>query len=400
MLFLAWLLFILPLLGLIHTYMVYPVLMRSLARKKPPFSDFFAEASPELPHVSILSSLFNEEKVIGEKLTSLAELRYPQEKLSIYIASDQSTDRTDEIVSDFAEQHAQVYFFPFRKRRGKPPVINELVEKAIQDHGKGKHHVLIITDANVLLSPEVVYRLARHFTREEVALVDAHMRHTGMQSEGISKVEDQYISGEVYLKHWEGKAWGKMIGPFGGCYAVRSDYFHSVPENFLVDDFYIAMRALEQGGSAINDLEANCYEAVSHTISNEYRRKKRISAGNFQNLSTFRHLCWPLTDQLAFAFVSHKVLRWLGPFFMLSMLWGTLLLMMAGNFLGKWLLLILSIGWFILPALDFLAGKLGIHVFLLRGLRYFMLMNVALLAGFFKFLKGIKSNVWQPTQRN
>jgi hypothetical protein len=98
--------------------------------------------------------------------------------------------------------------------------------------------------------------------------------------------------------------------------------------------------------------------------------------------------------------VSHKVLRWLGPFFMLSMFSGALILALFGNFMGLILLLLLSLAWVVLPIIDFLASQLGIHVFLLRGLRYFMLMNVALLAGFFKFLNGIKSNVWQPTQRD
>ena len=400
MLILAWLLFLLPLVSLIHTYLVYPVMMRSLAKKKPAASDFFAKADPDLPQVSILCSLYNEEKVISDKLISLSQLDFPLKKLAIYIGSDQSTDGTNDLVTDFVESKDHFHFFPFEKRRGKPPVINELFEKATDHHGRGAHHIIVITDANVMMSKEVVFHLVRHFKHPQMALVDAHMRHIGMKADGISQAEDQYISGEVYLKYWEGRAWGKMIGPFGGCYAIRSDYFHPVPANFLVDDFYIAMRALEQGGEAINDLEAICYERVSHDISGEFRRKKRISAGNFQNLLTFWHLCWPLTNSLAYAFVSHKVLRWLGPFFMLSMFSGALILALFGNFMGLILLLLLSLAWVVLPIIDFLASQLGIHVFLLRGLRYFMLMNVALLAGFFKFLNGIKSNVWQPTQRD
>jgi cellulose synthase/poly-beta-1,6-N-acetylglucosamine synthase-like glycosyltransferase len=400
MFLLAWLLVILPFLGLFHTYLFYPWLMRQLALRKTESDVFFAEADPNLPQVSILCSLFNEEAVIEAKLASLAGLQYPPGKLTFYFGSDQSTDQTNAIVAAQAAAQGQFHFFPFGKRRGKPPVINELVEKAIAAHGTGPNHVLIITDANVLLSPQSVYRLVRHFKQPEIALVDAHMQHTGIQTDGISKAEDHYISREVKLKYHEGRAWGRMLGPFGGCYAIRSDYFSPVPPNFLVDDFYIAMGAFERGGLAVNDLEAYCYEAVSHSIKEEFRRKKRISAGNYQNLRRFGYLCWSKDWKLSFAFCSHKILRWLGPFLMLSIGLGAVILTLMGNIPGQVLLINLVVFGLLLPGLDVLLASQGIHWRILRSLRYFILMNIALLAGFFKYLKGIKSNVWQPTKRN
>jgi hypothetical protein len=173
-----------------------------------------------------------------------------------------------------------------------------------------------------------------------------------------------------------------MLGPFGGCYAIRSDYFSPVPPNFLVDDFYIAMGAFERGGLAVNDLEAYCYEAVSHSIKEEFRRKKRISAGNYQNLRRFGYLCWSKDWKLSFAFCSHIILT------------------LMGNIPGQVLLINLVVFGLLLPGLDVLLASQGIHWRILRSLRYFILMNIALLAGFFKYLKGIKSNVWQPTKRN
>src|SRR6056297_2537637 len=122
MLLLAWLLFILPLLGLLHTYLLYPWLMRWLAHRKEASAIFFAKADPDLPQVSILCSLFNVEKVIAEKLSSLTTLIYPDEKLAFYFGSDQSTDRTNAIVEEFAKGRSDFHFFPFGKRRGKPPV--------------------------------------------------------------------------------------------------------------------------------------------------------------------------------------------------------------------------------------------------------------------------------------
>ena len=251
-----------------------------------------------------------------------------------------------------------------------------------------------------MLTPEVLRHLTKHYKREEVVVVDAHMVHTGMKAEGISKAENEYISTEVNLKYMEGLIWGKMIGPFGGCYAIRSNYFTEVPPNFLVDDFYITMKALEQGGQAINDLKAVCYESVSHEIKEEYRRKSRISAGNFQNLTTFRHLWWPPFKALNFAFFSHKILRWLGPFFILLMVLTSGLLALQDMlfyrfFFPLFLFLILGV-----PALDVLSKKLGFNFLPFRAIRYFFTMNLALLEGFFKFVKGIQKGTWEPPKRS
>lgn len=400
MLLLAWLLFYLPLLGLLHSYLFYPYLLRRLARNKEVSSETYSPTDSALPMVSVLCSFFNEDKVITKKLASLEASSYPKEKLAFYFGSDKSTDGTNEALKKFARNRPNVHFFPFAERRGKPSVINELAAKAILEHGRGKQHILLLTDANVIHSPACLYQLVRHFKKREIALVDAHMQHTGVRAGGISKTEDQYISSEVYLKHHEGKVWGTMIGPFGGCYALRSDFFTPVPERFLVDDFFIAMRVFEKGGQAINDLKAYCFEAVNHTIHEEFRRKKRISAGNFQNLRRFANLAWPPTKPLAFAFISHKILRWMGPFFMVKMILGLLILSFLNNITGQVLLLFFVCLWFLLPVMDALLSRMGINWYPLRTLRYFLVMNIALLAGFFKYLKGIKNNVWQPTKRS
>ena len=122
-----------------------------------------------------------------------------------------------------------------------------------------------------------------------------------------------------------------MIGPFGGCYMLRSNYFSKVPDNYLVDDFYIAMEVFRKGGLAINDLSAICTESNSSDILEEFKRKSRISAGNFQNLLTFKNLLWPPFSKLAFNFISHKVLRWLGPLFIATFTILGLILGLSGK---------------------------------------------------------------------
>ena len=390
-------LFLLSGFALVYTYFLYPRFVIWYAKNKKGNTQFFDEDS--LPYVSVLMSVYNEESVIDQKIQSLLQQDYPKHKLSIFIGSDCSADQSDEIVQKYADANPNLFFFPFYERQGKPGVINQLATKAFAKTSD-ENHIFLITDANVILSPVVLKKLSRHFKNPAIAIVDANMVHTGMQVEGISLSEDYYISSEVTLKHSESLIWGKMAGPFGGCYALRASYFCEVPANFLVDDFYIAMKVFEKGGDVINDLEAVCYEAVSHEMMEEFRRKARISAGNFQNLVTFPHLWWPPFRLPAFVLFSHKVLRWLGPLFILIMMVISLLFTIWGVLYYQLFFAALCFGVFILPLLDKSLNKLGLNLFLLRSIRYFMLMNIALAKGFFKFLKGIKHNAWEPPKRN
>jgi cellulose synthase/poly-beta-1,6-N-acetylglucosamine synthase-like glycosyltransferase len=388
--------------ALFHSYLLYPILLRIAAGKKvhAPIYDF----AENLPYVSVLISAYNEEKVIAEKLNSIIANHYPVDKLQIFIGSDCSNDRTNEIVGSFAEKNpGRIHFTAFTQRQGKPMVINQLSEQAFAQQPKLDQHILIITDANVMLAANTIFQLCKHFKDAKIAVVDSNIINPdGKEGNGIAKNEKGYISREVMMKHYEGKAWGAMIGPLGGCYAIRSTYFTEVPKGFLVDDFYIAMKALEKGGKAINELEAICYEDVSSKISEEFRRKTRISSGNFANLSVFWPMLMPWKGALAFAFLSHKVLRWFGPFFIIAAFIANIFLAFAsgGNLFYQILFFLQTFGLFAVPLLDFLAGLLGLHLAPLRYISYFLAMNAALLKGFFNYLKGVRNNVWQPTQRN
>jgi len=381
-----------------HTYLFYPLLLHFLSKKKQPERPRY-EGDDPWPRISVLLSVYNEEEVIQKKLQTLFQSDYPTDLLEIFVGSDASNDRTNEWVQAISRDHSYVHFSAFPERRGKPSVLNDLAAQAFEQNPASTDHLLLITDANVFLEPSTIRVLARHFKDPQIGLVDAHMVNTGQAAPGISRSETQYIQTESRIKNWEGTLWGTMIGPFGGCYLLRSDLFEPVPPHFLVDDFYIAMRAFEKGAQAINDLDARCYEAVSHELKEEFRRKARIAAGNFQNLLRFRHLWLPPFNQLGFAFFSHKVLRWMGPFFLFFMLLSSFALAWGGSKLFLVIFLLQLILWGGVPLLDRILLMLGIHGLWLRSIRYFFAMNLALLAGFFRFLRGIRSGTWEPPKR-
>ena len=372
-----------------YSYFLFPLILQWLARNKKPREDLYLPE--EYPKLSVLISAFNEELVMEEKIDSLLKSDYPPERLEILVGSDASTDRTNEILKHLEDLHPVLHIHLFEDRKGKPGIINELVE-----HSTGE--ILVITDANVMVDSQTLSEIARHFKSEKIGLVDTRMINTRLKIDGISHQEKYYISREVKIKQHESQLWGSMMGPFGGCYAVRRSLYKPVPDNFLVDDFYINMAVLKQGYHCISNVEAKVYEDVSNNLNEEFRRKKRISAGNFQNLAEYGSLLFSSSPGVGFCFFSHKVIRWMVPFLALFTLATSIYLSLYHKL--YLVLAILQLTVIAIPLIDYFLRKIKIHSIPLRFISHFVLMNLALLAGFIKYIGGIKNNVWQPTRRN
>jgi cellulose synthase/poly-beta-1,6-N-acetylglucosamine synthase-like glycosyltransferase len=376
---------------IVYSYVFFPWILSQLAKdhKKP---TPVYNVADELPMVSILISAFNEQEVIEAKLNSVFHTGYPAERFEVLVGSDASQDNTNSIVTLLCLKYPNLKFFPYSQRSGKGNVINRLINQSRGD-------ILIFTDANVMLEKETIFELVKHFKNPQIGLVDSQMVNTNLQNHGISKQEKAYISREVLIKQDESNLWGTMMGPFGGCFAIRRELYEPVPKNFLVDDFFVNMTILEKGYSCVNNLNARVFEDVSNSLADEFRRKIRIATGNFQNLRRFSKMLWHKTKGLSFCFISHKVLRWIGPFLMILALITSLILSFEKSELYLYLF-IFQFLFLLIPAIDYLLKKMHIHVAILRLMTHFYAMNLALLIGYFKSLKHIETNVWKPTKRN
>lgn len=372
-----------------HSYVLFPILI-SMAAKRKKINKL--QNTSDQPFVSILMSAYNEESVIEEKINSIIESNYPSEKYEILVGSDCSSDHTDSIMRRLSDSNPkQIKFLPFSLRQGKPNIINQLIALS-------KGSILILTDANVMFDVKTIAELVTPFEEKAIGLVDSQMINKGAKESGISFQEKAYISREVSIKHNESLIWGSMMGPFGGCFAIRKNLYEPVPSNFLVDDFFLNMIVLEKGFKAINNPQAFVYEDVSNDIGIEYRRKIRIASGNFQNLARFKKLLWPPLTGVSFSFISHKIIRWLGPLLILL-----IIVSLATLLKTSYLYLtgfIISILFLIIPLLDYFLKKLSIHISLFRFITHFCAMNLAMLVGLVRYIKGVKSNVWEPTKRN
>lgn len=344
-----------------------------------------------MPDISVIMSVYNEEKVLENKINSIYNTSFPKGKMEVIIGSDGSSDRTEEILRKMKEKLTNFSFYHSNIRRGKPNVLNDLVSKA-------KGDILIFTDANVFLNESTITGLVKHFKNPEIGLADSKMINKGITKKGISRQESAYISMEVNLKNREGLVWGTMMGPFGGCYAMRKNLFIPIPENFLVDDFFLNLNVLKNRKKSINEMKATVSEDVSDMLIEEFRRKKRIAAGSFQNLSHYAGLLWPPYTSLSFSFISHKILRWFGPLFLILIIISNAFIFMRNeiyiySIYLEGILIIITI-------IDLIVSRFNKHIAFFRYVTHFFAMNLALSLGLVNFLKGIKTNVWEPTKRN
>ncbi len=380
-----------------HSYVLYPLLLAVLARGKQQNQQVYQNSDAGLPHLYIVFAAYNEERILRQKLESIFNTTYPANRFQVIVGSDNSTDGTNAILTEFAAQHAQLSWTNFPGRTGKSGIVNQLVAGIEKQQQPGAAAAYVFTDANVIFTPATLLELAKHFKNPAIGQVGANILNRGMQADGISVQEEAYIQRENRIKYNEGLIWGTMMGAFGACYAMRCSLWSPIPPAFLMEDFYLSLHVLKTGSKAIFELKAVCYEDVSNEVQEEYKRKTRIQAGNWQNLGVY----WPLLlrpGALSFSFFSHKVLRWFGPVFIGAAYFSNLALIGYSPFYLT--TFVMQNLFLISPVLDGLLNAAGIHNRLLRFVAYFCSMNMALVSGFIMYARGISTSAWSPTKRN
>ena len=332
----------------------------------------------QLPAVSFVIAAYNEESVLRNKIANLQALDYPQEKLEVIIVSDGSTDGTNEILRSAETYRFRV--FVLEQRRGKANALN---------HGCAKAHyeVLIFSDASTLFAPDAVRHLVRHFADPEVGVVCGSLQFEG--TEESKQTDGVYWKYESMLRLMEARL-GATLTASGAIYALRRTCYQPLPPDSIIEDFLVPMNARVQGFRVIYDPEAVASEFAAATVAEEFTRRVRLAVGSFHALRDFLHV--PLRGFTMFAFVSHKLLRWLVPFFLITILVSNALLINR-SYYG--VLLVGQVSFYLWASLGYLFRKRmqGVR-FALVG--YFLLaMNLAFLVGFFRNLAGRQEVTWQ-----
>jgi cellulose synthase/poly-beta-1,6-N-acetylglucosamine synthase-like glycosyltransferase len=369
---------------LVYVYLGYPLLLTLLARfSETPLPDSDLPA----PVVTLLISAFNESQVIAAKLQNALALEYPRDRLEIIVISDGSDDGTDEIVQQFSP--IGVRLLRQVPRMGKTAGLNLGVSEA-------RGQILVFSDANAMYQPDAVRRLVRHFSNPKVGYVVGNARYyeKGTKSQSAQS-EGLYWKFETYLKKKE-SMFDSVVGGDGAIYAIRRElYTPLLPTD--INDFLNPLQIISRGYVGVFEPAAVCYEEAAEDFSQEYRRKVRIISRSLNALGRVPEVLNPLRNPRHwFLLISHKVLRWFAPFFMVFCfaaslaLWKIPFYKFAAILQAAFYALAL-IGWKWRPG-----NKLGRIISLAF---YFCMVNLASLVGCVKCFRGDLSGKWAPPRQ-
>jgi cellulose synthase/poly-beta-1,6-N-acetylglucosamine synthase-like glycosyltransferase len=375
---------IILLMPVMYSYFLYPIILYILPKKK----EYSAESLlTEQQKVAVVIPIHNEEKLLAQKIESILLSNFPIEKLELFLLFDACTDSSFTIAQGFHNRGIRMHLIPFEDRMGKPQLLNYMM----QHIDINIYPITIFNDANVLFMKDTLENLLEPFKQEMVGLVDSHV----VPESEFNIHESTYLQYEYFVKYLETVKLGYMQGPFGGCYAIRTQTFTPIPDNFLVDDFFIGSNVILRGYNSIVAKDAQVVEHYSSDWRSEFLRKRRISGGNFQNLFFLFPLYLKKRKYVAlFCFISHKVLRWLSPIFLAIAAIIILLVFWRIHVSIQFLLLIL-----VIVGIDLCLSSLIDRTSLTKRIMYFLWMNIATALGCWDYITGIGNNIWQRTER-
>lgn len=342
------------------------------------------------PSVALLIAAYNEELSIAKKIENSLLLDYPKNKLRIIVVSDGSTDRTDEIVRSYAD--CGVELIRVEGRVGKTEARNVAV-KSITDE------VIIFSDATTKYRSDIVRKLVRNFADKTVGMVTGHLIYSDDDSTQMGLGQKLYWQYESLIKKSQTEM-GTLTGSVGCVTAFRTSLYSPLPDN-IIEDFTGPLLMVMKGFRVVYEEEAVCFEETTKKSKNEWDMRVRVIRGGMTGMLYARKILNPFNYPLAsFQLLSHKILRWMVPLFMISFATVTVqvVLQEPGYQLGQ-LLLMVQILFYGCALLAFLLEKRGIHLKLVAIPFYFVVVNLAALVAMFKTFNGTLEATWEP-QRN
>jgi cellulose synthase/poly-beta-1,6-N-acetylglucosamine synthase-like glycosyltransferase len=371
-----------------HTYLLYPIFLvcasvlvqvRRDWRYLRTRQDRRPRTTPgALPSVTIVVPAYNEEGRLPDKLANLRAIDYPRDRLEVIFVSDGSTDRTNDIIR--AVEDPTIRILVLAARAGKCNALNRAVAAA-------RHDVLVFSDAATLFAPDAIRALVRHFTDPRVGAVCGALEFEATPES--SKTEGVYWGYESMLRLMESRL-GITLVASGAIYAVRRSCYPTLPADTLTDDLVVPLAVRRRGFRVLYDPEARATDFAASNVAGEFTRRVRVATGSFRCLRDLVRT--PMDPLTAFAFFSHKFLRWVLPFLLLGLLASSAMLWERPLYRG----VLIAQGLFYLwAALGFLGrGRMqGIRYALIAY--YLLAIHLAYLVGFLHFLGGRREATWQ-----
>ncbi len=344
-----------------------------------------------LPPVSLVIATYNEEAIIGKKIANTLALDYPKEKLDVYFVTDGSTDATNEIL----KMHPNIKILFRAERSGKVAAINHAMEFVDTPY-------VIFCDANTFLNRGCVKEIIKHYTDEKIGAVAGEKKviDVSLKNTAAGSGEGLYWKYESILKKLDARFY-TVVGAAGELFSMRTNLYEPVDTGILLDDFMISMNICRKGYRVMYEPLAYAMEAPSMSIKEEQKRKIRISAGGFQSIYLLKDLLNIFKyGKLSFQYISHRVLRWaVCPLLLPIIFILNAILAFAAHEKIFVYLLTAQIVFYATAFTGWLFAQKNIKIKILYVPYYFLFMNIALYAGFVRYINKKQTVLWDKAQR-
>ncbi len=364
----------------VYVYLGYPVLLIVLDKLVNGKAIRTADIQPA---VSLIVSCYNEVDVIEQKINNCLAIDYPKHDLEIIFVSDGSDDGTDQLIKQYTNEHIKL--IRQEGRLGKTLGLNLALAEAQGD-------IVVFSDANAMYEENALKMLVRNFNDSTVGYVVGAAIYRDDEETSAGTSENIYWEYEIFIKKIESKL-HSVVGGDGAIYAIRKSLYEPLDQEDI-NDFVNPLQIIAKGYRGVFDADAICYEQTAGDFDKEGKRKQRIVNRSFTGLMKNKTVLNPFKYGFySLEILSHKLLRWLIPFFILIAAAGTIMLAQTEIVVFQCMLLL-----GILFIWSILIGRLiknwpGCPSILLIPY-YFYLVNINSLRGILQSLRGNVQITW------
>ncbi len=367
----------------IHPYITYPfvILILSSLRPEP------VQKNEKKPLISIVVPAYNEEDTIEQRVRNLLALDWPADRLEVLIASDGSSDRTNDVVQALSDEDARVRLLEL-PRGGRCAAINAGAEAATGE-------ILVLTDASTKFAPDVIGKLASHFGDDRIWVVVGTVNMVPFEHTPLNFTEALYWRFESRLRQMEARAGLAFIGS-GACIAVRREKFPILDDD-ASDDLNLVLKVVSQGGRALQVADIGVYDYMDGDVDRQLQSRTRRVVRSLTTISRNAAIMNPLNyPDYAFCVISHKVLRWMSPLWLIGMLVTSGALYFL-PFYG--VVFLVQVGFYSLAALGLLLRRAPISQLPVLAIPMGVVVaNIAFLRGLISFLLGRRMQIHEPAR--
>lgn len=291
-----------------YSYIIYPLVVARIAKGK---TQNILEDNGDLPEITVVMSVFNGANVIEKRLSNIINSNYPADKLFVHVVSDGSTDRTDIVLERLTHKYPNLTYKHHPDNHGKAYSVSNALRHI-------NTPLIAFCDVRQVFDKDALKNMVLHFADDSVGAVTGNLIIG--DPKGAQSDPGLYWKYEKWIRDNEGKC-KSLLGVTGAIYVARRKALPIfVPNNTILDDMYIPMHMIKEGYNIQMASNAFAYDVPSSTVSEEFKRKVRTLAGNFQLVKLHPWMLFPSENPVFFQWISHKISRLLVPYALIGIL--------------------------------------------------------------------------------